>query len=186
MNPQLACVKCSSPLPPDFFNRGSLAPCPQCNVQLQLEIFPAFYRSPEAAHTGERIVVEGESSCFYHPQKRAVVPCESCGRFLCALCDVHLEGRHLCPSCLETGKKSQTIQSLEDKRVLYNRQAFALSLLPFLITGPFAIYMAIRYRKAPKSLVSPQNWAIPAALVFGTLQTLLLVLAIVSIAMSSS
>ena len=182
MNAQLTCIKCGGQLPVDLFNRGDLSACPQCQVELQLEVFAAFYKSPEAAHTGERTVVESESSCFYHPQKKAVVPCEACGRFLCALCDVHLDGRHLCPSCLETGKKKQTIQNLEDKRVLYNRQALVLSLLPFFISGLAAIYLAVRYWKAPKSLVAPMRWAMPVALAFGILQTILFVLVIVAAA----
>jgi hypothetical protein len=182
MNAQLSCSKCGGPLTADLFNRGDLVPCPKCQAELQLEVFPAFDRPLEAAHTAERVVVEGESSCFYHPHKKAVVPCEACGRFLCALCDMHLDGRHLCPSCLETGKKKRTIQSLEDRRTLYNRQALVLSLLPFLISGLAAIYLAVRYWKAPRSLVSPMRWAMPMALVFGILQTLLLVVMIVAIA----
>ena len=180
MNAQLTCIKCCGPLPVDLFNRGDLSACPQCQVELQLEVFAAFYKSPEAAHTGERTVVESESSCFYHPQKKAVVPCEACGRFLCALCDVHLDGRHLCPSCLETGKKKKTIHSLEDMRMLYNRQALVLAVLPLFITGLAAIYVAARYWKAPTSLVRPMRWAMPVALVLGTLQTLVFVIVIIA------
>jgi hypothetical protein len=108
-----------------------------------------------------------------------VVPCDACGRFLCALCDCELKGRHLCPSCLESGQKKQTIAGLEDERPLHRRQAFALSVIPILITGPIAVFMAIRYWKTPGSLVSPMNWAMPAALILGGLQTLLLVFLII-------
>ena len=179
MNMQLPCLRCGGPLPAELFNLPGLAPCPQCGTALQVEVFPAAYRPPRNAHSGEPVVIEGESSCFYHPQKKAVVPCAECGRFLCALCDVHLDGRHLCPPCLEAGKRKQTIRSLEDKRVLYNRQALLLALLPFLISGLAAIYLAARYWKAPTSLVSPMRWAMPMALVLGILQVLLLVLMIV-------
>ena len=167
----LSCIKCGNPLPTEFLNTGGLTSCPQCGVNQQLEVFPAFFKTPEPSPAGERILVEGESSCFYHPQKKAVVPCEECGRFLCALCDVELEGRHLCPACLESGKKKKTIRNLEDERFLYNRQALLLSIVPFFITGMGAIYMAWRYWKAPVSLVHPMRWAMPVALVFGILQT---------------
>ncbi len=185
MNAQLTCSKCGSLLPTELCNRGDLVPCPQCKAEFQLEVFPAFDRPLAAAQTADRIEIEGEASCFYHPRKKAVVPCEVCGRFLCALCDVHLDGQHLCPSCLETGKKKRTIKSLEDKRTLYNRQALVLSLLPFFISGLAALYLAIRYWNAPKSLVSPMRWAMPVALVFGILQTLLLIVMIVEIAMGT-
>jgi hypothetical protein len=180
MKAHIPCTKCQGQLPGEIFNTGGLSECPHCGARLQLEVFPAFFKSPAAAQSGERIVVEGESSCFFHPQKKAVVPCEMCGRFLCALCDVELDGRHLCPPCLESGKKKQTIRSLEDSRMLYNRQALVLSLLPLFISGLAAIYLATRHWKDPVSLVQPMRWAMPAALVLGILQTLVFVLAIIA------
>jgi len=121
-------------------------------------------------------MVEGESSCFYHPQKKAAVPCDACGRFLCALCDCEVKGQHLCPACLESGQRKKSIQGMEDVRMLHNRQAFVLSLVPVL--GIAAIFIALRYRKEPGSLVAPMRWAIPAALILGGVQTLLLMLLI--------
>ena len=44
------------------------------------------------------------------------------------------------------------------------RQALVLALLPFFISGLAAIYLAVRYRKAPGSLVRPMRWAMPASL----------------------
>ena len=54
----------------------------------------------------------------------------------------------------------------------YGRQALLLAILPFFVTGLAAIYLAVRHRKAPGSLVSPQRWLMPTALVLGILQTL--------------
>jgi hypothetical protein len=180
MESHLTCTKCSGGLPVEHFNTGRLTGCPWCRAMLQLEVFPAFFKPRASAPSGERVVVEGESSCFYHPQKKAVIPCEVCGRFLCALCDVELDGRHLCPACLDSGRKKKTIRSLEDSRPLYNRQALVLAILPFFISGLAAIYMAVRYRNAPGSLVRPMRWAMTVALVLGILQTLVFVLAILA------
>jgi len=180
MRTTVPCTKCGSQLAGELFNTGSLIACPHCGARLQLEVFPAFFKPPEVGQTGDRVVVEVESSCFYHPQKKAVVPCEACGRFLCALCDVELDGKHLCPACLESGKKKKTIHSLEDMRMLYNRQALVLAVLPLFITGLAAIYVAARYWKAPPSLVRPMRWAMPVALVLGTLQTLVFVIVIIA------
>jgi hypothetical protein len=166
------CTKCGAPLSGESFNTGSLTACPKCGALVQLEVFPAFFRPQEVGRSGERVAVEEESSCFYHPKKKAVILCDACGRFLCALCDLELDGKHLCPACLESGKKKRTLQSLEDARTLYNRQALALAVLPFFISGLAAIYFAARYWKAPTSLVRPANWAMPLALVLAILQTL--------------
>jgi hypothetical protein len=173
MNPTpVQCPRCKSHLLDGVFNQPALGACPACHAPLLVEVFPAFFRPLAPGQAGERVMVEGESSCFYHPQKKAVVPCDVCGRFLCALCDCQIKGQHLCPACLESGQKKKSIQGLEDVRVLHRRLAFMLSLLPFFITGLAAIYVAIRYRKEPGSLVAPMRWAFPAALILGSLQTL--------------
>src|SRR5438128_1733856 len=104
MNPStVLCSRCNAPLPETLFNRQEFAPCPSCASLLQVEIFSAFFRPLAQGRPGETLLVETESSCFYHPQKKAVVPCDACGRFLCALCDCELQGKHFCPACLETG-----------------------------------------------------------------------------------
>ena len=106
------------------------------------------------------------------PLKKAAVACDACGRFLCALCDCELNGRHYCPVCLEAGKRSENIRGLEEERFLYDRQAFVLAILPVFITGLAALYLTLRYWKAPGSLVSPSRWRMPAALTLGILQVL--------------
>src|SRR5438046_1925263 len=97
--PTISCTKCNTPVPENFFNQGAALACPACDARLQVEIFPAFLRPLAEGQHGETILVEGEASCFYHPRKRAVIPCSACGRFLCALCDVELNNEHLCPVC---------------------------------------------------------------------------------------
>src|SRR6185369_13510263 len=121
-----------SPLWPELFNRAELKPCPSCAAPLQVEVFPAFFRKITPGTGAETILVEGEASCFYHPQKRAVLPCHGCGRFLCALCDCELHGEHYCPACLETGRKKGKIKRLENRRTLYDSIALAVALFPIL------------------------------------------------------
>jgi len=166
------CPKCKTGLLGGIFNQPALTRCPACGAPLQVEIFPAFFRRTAPGREGEAILIEGESSCFYHPQKKAVVPCDACGRFLCALCDCELKGQHFCPGCLESGQKKRKIQGLEDMRVLHGRQALLLAILPLFITGLAAIYVVLRYRKEPGSLVAPMRWAFPTALILASLQTL--------------
>jgi hypothetical protein len=83
---------------------------------------------------------------------------------------------------LESGQKKKSIQGLETMRVLHSRTALMLSILPFFITGIGAIWIALRYRKEPGSLVQPMRWAFSVALVLGSLQILLLLLGILFLA----
>jgi hypothetical protein len=153
------CPKCRGVLLEGVFNRQDLVPCPACQTPLKVEIFPAFFRRINPGQNAEVVMVEGESSCFYHPQKKATVPCAGCGRFLCALCDCEMNGQHLCPGCLETGRSKGKIKSLENQRTLYDSIAVALafySLLVFYVTiftAPAALYVAIRHWNSPRSIV---------------------------------
>jgi hypothetical protein len=170
------CPKCKAALLNHAFNRDAFAPCAACDTPLQIEIFPALFRPAETGRTGEVVLVEGEASCFYHPQKKAVLPCQSCGRFLCALCDCEHLGRHLCPTCLETGRSKGKIQSLENKRLRYDNLALALALLPMLlfyftiVTAPMTLYVAIRHRKAPLGLTQRSRLKLLIAAVIASLQ----------------
>lgn len=161
----LTCPKCKSPLGGGLLNLGGLQPCPGCASPLQVEVFPALFRGPEAGATGEMVAAEGEASCFFHPQKRAALPCEGCGRFLCLLCDVELNGQHLCPTCLDLGKKKGKLKSLENHRVLYDRAALLCTTLPLLLGlwpslagAPIGLYLCIRYWNAPGDYVRPSKW----------------------------
>jgi hypothetical protein len=157
----VSCTKCDARLPGNVFNLQSFFPCPNCGVLLQAEIFPALFRPIATGRTGEATMEDTESSCFYHPQKKAVLPCDSCGRFLCALCDCELDGRHICPSCLEAGRTKGKIKSLENKRVVYDDLALSLaifSLVPPIIyfcwiTAPLAIFISIRHWNSPGSII---------------------------------
>jgi DNA-directed RNA polymerase subunit RPC12/RpoP len=166
------CPSCDAGLNSALCNTTAPVQCPACESKILIEIFPAFFRTAGPGRTGEAIMEEGVASCFYHEQKKATVHCDACGRFLCALCDCDLNGQHVCPGCLETGRKRQTLSGLDDSRALHRRQALLLAFMPFLLTGIAAIFLALRHWKTPDSLVSPRRWAMPVALTVGILQTL--------------
>jgi len=155
----VSCTKCSTPLPETFLNTAGLGECPGCGARVKAEVFPALLRRAEAGPSGERILAEGEAACFYHPQKRAAIPCGVCGRFLCALCDVELNGQHLCPACLEAGRSKGKMTHLETRRMLYDSAALCTAVLAFVIwpltimTAPLAIYFAILSWYRPSSIV---------------------------------
>lgn len=176
MNPPVQCPKCRAWLLEGIFNQPELSPCPACGVPLQVEIFPALFRKINPGQSSEAVMVEGESSCFYHPQKKAVLPCDGCGRFLCALCDCQLNSQHFCPACLEAGRTKGKIKSLENQRTLYGSIALSLAIYPILIfyftiiTAPMALFVAIRYWKSPPSLVHRSKIRFVAAIIFALLQ----------------
>src|SRR5689334_22847096 len=102
----VSCPQCEVALTnPELYNTGQLAACPGCGVPVRIDLFPAFFRETASGQPAENVLIQGESSCFYHAQKKALTVCEICGRFLCALCDVELNGQHLCPVCLERGQE---------------------------------------------------------------------------------
>lgn len=138
--------------------RGMMA-CPGCGASIRVSVFPSLFKKETAVNSGESILVENEAGCFYHPLKKAVVPCAECGRFLCALCDIELGGKHVCPACIESGKKKGKIKNLENHRTLYDDIALSLSIVPLLffwvtlITAPVSLYYSVRYWSAPSSII---------------------------------
>jgi hypothetical protein len=155
----IACGRCKSPLPQDLFNRAEMSACPNCGTDVRVLTFPAFNRRRSETVRAEAVVADGEAGCFFHPAKKAVVACGNCGRFICALCDLELNGLHLCPTCLESGKQKGKLAGIDNQRTNYPSIALTLAVVstlfwPFsLITAPITLFIVFWYRKAPGSLV---------------------------------
>ncbi len=171
----LKCPKCESRL--DSILNGER--CWRCGSYLWIDVFPALFREGASGPGAEVAMTDGESTCFYHPSKRAVLPCHGCGRFLCGLCDCELNGEHFCPACLEVGKSKGKIQALENQRTSYDSIAFALAVLPVVtlvfwfltfLTAPLALFVAIRYWKAPLSIVRRSKIRFVLAIVAAVVQ----------------
>lgn len=174
-----SCTACGHPLPGTLCNTGAPVSCPRCQAELEIEIFPALLRPDVRGSAGEAVEVGATTSgCFFHPHKVAVRPCDSCGRFLCTLCEVALGGRHLCPSCFESGRSSGRIERLVTRRTLHDQAALSLAVYPMLfifatlITAPIAIWMAIRHWNSPRSLLPRTRIRLVAAIVIAALQLL--------------
>lgn len=162
MSALIVCPTCSAPVPAVYLNAPVFAACPTCSSLLRVRAFPALLRPVQAqGSVGERITDAGQAACFYHPHKTAHVPCDACGRFICALCDVELHDQHLCPSCIESGRRKGSLTTLESRRVLWDNIALSVAVLPiatvilwwFSIVGlPAAIFLAILGWRKPGSL----------------------------------
>ena len=153
-----ACTKCGTVLDESALNSDSQ--CPVCRSQLRVAAFPALTRENTPGASPQLVVAGGEAACFYHPDKRAVVPCDSCGRFLCALCDIELDTKHYCPGCLETTGPSKAVAPLESRRIRYDHVVWSLLILPIPfcmisapVTATVALILVIWKWRAPPSLL---------------------------------
>jgi hypothetical protein len=177
-SPLVQCSNCNAALLDGVFNQPDFRPCPSCAAPLQIEIFPALFRRAMPGRPGEAILIESEASCFYHPQKKAVLPCDGCGRFVCALCDCEMDGRHYCPTCLEAGRTKGKIKNLQNSRTLYDTIALWLTIFPILvfyltfITAPMALFIAIKHWNTPTSIVRNNKAGYILAIVLASLQIL--------------
>lgn len=176
----LSCPKCRVDLLLDqLAPLGQPAPCPSCARPLEGLVFPALHRPQASGKQAEALIAAEDAGCFYHPQSRAQMPCDACGRFLCALCDVELQGQHLCPNCLDSGRKKKTIRTIDDGRILYGGMASITALLPLVIfwpltilTGPLAVFLAIYGLRKPRSITGHGWMSFIVAIVFGLGETL--------------
>ncbi len=155
----IACTKCSTPLTAKNLNIGTFAPCRICGTQHRISVFPAALRKTPSHKNAELLLVNDDAGCFYHSKKKAVTHCSSCGRFLCALCDVEIDGEHICFPCMEKGKKKNELTNLENQRTLFDDIALKLAIFPMLIfwftciTAPISLFMVFRYWNVPTSIV---------------------------------
>ena len=176
MTATIQCPHCAASVPPEYFNAAVVGLCPACATPLRVRVFPALLRPIPQGSSGERITIEGQAACFYHPNKTAHVPCDGCGRFVCALCDVELHGQHLCPACIESGRRKGALTTLENKRVLWDSIAMTTAIAPLLawpltiVGAPAAIFLALYGWRKPRSLV-PRRAGLNfiAAIVFASL-----------------
>ncbi len=155
----LNCTNCNTPLGIEAVNTNVLVACGACSTLLRVDVFPAIRRPLPVGRPGGALQVDKEAGCFYHPRKKAVLPCSICGRFLCALCDVTLNSQHLCPACLEKGKMRGKIKNLENHRTCYDSIALVLATVSIIIywltifTAPLVIYLTVRHWKSPTSII---------------------------------
>ncbi len=176
----IRCENCDTTIDKAQINTRSFSPCSQCGTFIRTDIFNAALRVHEKGDEPETIVLSDDAGCFYHPSKKAVMPCASCGRFLCALCDIDMDGSHICFSCMEKGHEEKNKQHLETHRFLPDGLALRLSLLPPLslvfsfftcVTAPLSIYFVIKYWKSQTSITPRgKKWRFVLAFLFSSAQ----------------
>lgn len=175
-NQLITCTKCNIPLPKQSYNTFDLSDCPSCNALIRVDVFPALLREQKTDQAGADELFDNESGCFFHPQKKAVTPCAICGRFLCSMCDIDFNGQHVCPACIDTGKKKKKLKNLETHRTLYDNISLVLATIPLLIfyitfiTAPISLFIALRHWKSPSSIIPRTKVRFILAIFFSALQ----------------
>ncbi len=150
--------------------------CAICGTDQRLLVFPASVRQEAGTGLGEATAAADESSCFFHPSKRASVACARCGRFLCPLCDLDVDGAHVCPRCLEAGLRKKTFGTYESERTCYDRMALAVAVFPMFLhvftvfTAPVAIFLAIRHWNAPRGIEARSRFRLVLAILLAVLE----------------
>jgi hypothetical protein len=172
----LVCSNCNFPLSTESWASGAAVACPACRARTTVLTFPALVRKLDAPDAGQPVLEEGEASCFQHPAKRAVAPCDQCGRFLCGLCRVEFMGQIWCPACIDNHRQSGALAKLDSSRPLYDNMALALAIFPMLliwptiVTAPMSVYVALRYWRAQTSVLPRTKSRFIAALLLSSAQ----------------
>ena len=164
-NSLITCPACGAYFPPSGMDLQRLSQCPSCSRPTEITVFPAYDRPVAAGVTAEKVIMDGEATCFYHADHRAHVPCDACGRFLCALCDLDLNGRHFCPQCLEVAMTKNTVQVLERNRTRWDKIVLGLLLVPLVV---FCLYMFVPVTSLGALILIGLKWKAPGSLVSNT------------------
>jgi hypothetical protein len=172
------CPICGNGFPGDEVALVTLDECPTCDRPMSVRVFPAYAREKVAVPLGERVTFDDESTCYFHATKRAQGVCGSCGRYVCGLCETELEGRTICPECIEVAHEEQSITSLVNRRMCYDSIALLLAIAPILVwpvtvlTGPASIVYSMWYWNAEGSLVRRGKVRFIIAILIGLLITI--------------
>jgi len=169
----VVCGACSMRIPPSNWNQEFPVPCPACAREVTVTVFPVALQPPKPV-LPERVVTGQEASCYNHAANRALAACDSCGRFLCALCDIESGAGHVCPACFDR-QETPTLH----ERVNYDSIALALVTLPMLlcwlpiITTPAALFFAFKFWNAPSPVMPRSRWRLRLTVVIAVLQVVL-------------
>lgn len=138
-------------------------------------LFPAMVRAEESLNA-TAVLMDGQSSCFFHPEIPANAVCEVSGRFICHLCKTEWNGQTVSLTALQQMRDKGSLQ-LENKRIIWDDIACGLSLLPLLmwpltiITAPVAFSIAVtKWSKGPTSILRRSRWRYSLAIIFSLLQ----------------
>ena len=172
----MRCSSCGYPQQPETYASAGFSVCPHCNARLLITVFPALYSQDPADGFGPLAAAEDAATCFYHPTRPAVVPCGSCGRYLCKLCEIEMGAETICPNCMDRAARNEEVTELVDSRTMYDSIALTVAAAPVLFwiitifTAPVSIYMTIRHWRTPLSILPRVRWRFVLAFLIAGVQ----------------
>lgn len=149
--PILQCPTCRSALSVNEEIDDLEENCPVCGSEIRLRVFSRLYREP-AEKVLPKLADESDARCNFYPELTAEKVCDECGCFLSDRAAVDWGGLDLCLPCLHRLREEQSSAQFVARAKLHENRALALVTLlaPFtLFTAPIAIFLLLRYRKAP-------------------------------------
>jgi hypothetical protein len=163
-----ACPECGGHISPADADSG-WQNCPYCQQRITFRAW-----SVPRTHARAAEAMPEQATCFFHPDKAFQACCQRCGRFVCALCDLQLGAEHVCPTCFERGRADTGLNGgkaeWRHRDVLYDSVVLSLGWLwifvwpVFIAALPVAIFLHVKYRKAPRSYLIPRSgWRFWAA-----------------------
>jgi len=159
----ITCPRCASPLSPQVFDAHSEVSCHLCGLVMTARLYPRFFKAGDVQKSVPEVAMGNESSCYFHPEKLAVSLCSECGRFLCSLCELNIESRIVCPTCLEKLDQEKRVSTFTNEVTFRDAIALSLAVLPILfwpitiITAPLTLFYIWRHFKEPKQYVIPRK-----------------------------
>lgn len=167
----VCCTQCKRAAESSALDQQGEVICGACRSEMQVTSFPALYLPPVIKKSAD-LTLDVEASCFYHDERAAVLHCESCGRFLCSLCDIEFGPHHLCSSCIEAGRVTPEAGGEERVQRTLRQDEIAVTLGFFSIILPYigmplgviSILMSIVYWKRKCSLVQRSKWRFVTAI----------------------
>ena len=157
------CPRCSTLLTTDIFTESSDSFCPRCGLEITGRVFPRFFNNFKGETTSVEASSDNESSCFFHPEKLAVSHCSECGRFLCSLCELNIEGSILCPACLERLDQEKRLKTFTNQVTFWDSITLSMAILPMLIwfltiiTAPLTLIYIWRHFKDNRNYIIPRK-----------------------------
>ena len=159
------------PIDPFAAREFALSRCPECGKQSLSVAFPAARRRDRLGALGAA-ASDGDAVCFHHQGRRAEAVCDVCGRFLCELCHIDLDGRAVCSACLtqmhthsaKTKLTGNATSAHVPRCVRYDKIALGcITVVPFIwflsfINAGVALFLCIRYWRRPISVIPRNRW----------------------------
>lgn len=156
----LECGNCRRELELDLEEPVTHLRCPVCSASIEIHAFPTLLHARPQIVAPERVLIPGESSCFYHAQNKAANACDHCGKFLCALCEIYDDNKPYCPECFALQRSAQPGEGpqvlLRHDDVAISVAVVSLLIWPLSIfTAPYVLYTVIRHWNKPCGFFRP-------------------------------